>query len=158
MLQHFRITGSARHLPSGIITSEELDARLGLPAGTTFAHTGVRLRHETRPPENAATMARIVINEALASAGREPRDIDMLIDASLCVQQPIPCNAALIQRELGPAAAGIACVDIHTSCLGFIAALQMANGLFATRAAQRIVIVCSETSLRGVNWNEPDSA
>jgi len=158
MLQHFRITGSARCLPSKRIGSDELDARLGLRAGTTFARTGVRWRHEARAPENAATMARHVIAGALASAGRTLRDLDLLIDASLCVQQPLPCNAALIQRELGADAAGIACVDVHASCLGFVAALQMANGLFAAGEARRIAIVCSETALRGVNWDEPESA
>ena len=158
MLQYFRIAGSARYLPRHRISSEELDHRLGLPVGTTAARTGVRFRHEAVEPESAATMARTVIAEALASAARDVRDIDLIIDASLCVQQPIPCNAALVQEAIGPSAAGIPCLDVHASCLGFISALKVVNGLFASGDAQRVLVVCSETALKGVNWSEPESA
>ncbi len=158
MLQHFRITGSARYLPAHKIESEELDDRLGFPRGTTFARTGVQTRHQALAPENAATMAKHVIEQALASARADLSGVDLLIDASLCLQQPIPCNAALIQEALGPAAAGIPCMDTHASCLGFFAALRTVNGLFASESLRRIVVVCAETSLQGVNWAEPESA
>ncbi len=158
MNQHFRIVGSASYLPPLRISSAELDSRLGLAPGTTFRSTGVAYRHQAGPGENAATMAKTVITAALTAAGCELRELDLLIDASLCLQQPRPCNAALIQEALGPQAAGIGCVDIHASCLGFIAAMQMVNGLFASGAAKKAMVVCSETALRGVNWNEPESA
>jgi 3-oxoacyl-[acyl-carrier-protein] synthase III len=158
MHQHFRVIGSARYLPSKRIRSEELDARLRVAPGTTFRHTGVQERHEAVAPETAATMAATVIRDALAAAHCAVGDIDLLIDASLCVQQPIPCNAALMQEALGPAAAGIPCMDVHASCLGFVAALQVVNGLFASGAHRRVIIVCAETPLRGVNWDEPESA
>lgn len=158
MLQHFRIAGSGRYLPAHRVTSEELDARLGFPPGTTFARTGVATRHEASPAESAATMARSVVQAALEDARRSLREVDLLIDASLCQQQPIPCNAALLQEALGPEAEGIPCFDVHASCLGFVAALQVANGLLASGAARRIVIVCAETPLQGVNWDEPESA
>jgi len=158
MLQHFRITGSGRMVPAHRITSEELDGRLGLSPGTTFRRTGVHTRYEAREPENAATMTRTVVAAALAEAGCGLTGIDQIIDASLCLQQPIPCNAALVQESLGPEAAGIPCMDVHASCLGFVAALRVANGLFASQAANRILVVCAETPLKGVNWAEPESA
>src|SRR4051794_2886438 len=98
MQQHFRIIGSARYLPPKRISAEQLDAKLGLPVGTTLSRTGIRFRYEAVAPESAATMAKIVIEDALAAAQCTVREIDFLIDASLCVQQPIPCNAALIQE------------------------------------------------------------
>jgi 3-oxoacyl-[acyl-carrier-protein] synthase-3 len=103
-------------------------------------------------------MASRVVGAAVASAGCSLRDIDLIIDASLSVYQPIPCNAALIQAALGAAAAGIPTIDVHASCLGFLAALQVANGLLASKSIRRAVIVCSETPLQGVNWDEPASA
>ncbi|WP_404425927.1 3-oxoacyl-[acyl-carrier-protein] synthase III C-terminal domain-containing protein [Nibricoccus sp. IMCC34717] len=39
-----------------------------------------------------------------------------------------------------------------------MAALNTVNGLFASGAASRALIVCAETPLQGVNWNEPESA
>jgi len=158
MRQHFRIVGSARYLPETRISAEELDQRLGLPTGWTLRHTGVLYRHQATEPEDGISMARRVVLQALQDARIDLKAIDFLIDASLSLQQPIPCNAALIQQALGPDAAGIPCMDVHASCLGFVAALNVVNGLFASGAARRAVVVCAETPLRGVNWKEPDSA
>lgn len=158
MRQYFRIAGSSRYLPATRVSSVELDQQFGVPEGTTWARTGVRVRHRAVAPESAATMAVRVTRAALAEAGCGLRDLDYLVDASLSVQQPIPCNAALIQEALGEEAAGIPCLDVHASCLGFVAALNVVNGLFAAGGARRILVVCAETPLRGVNWDEPESA
>ncbi len=158
MQQYFQITGSARYLPSHCITASDLDQRLNLEAGWTAKQTGVLRRYQASESENGSTMAREVITGALADARRTLADIDLIVDASLTIQQPIPCNAALIQEALGPEAAGIPAIDVHASCIGFLAALQMVNGLFAAKSAKRAIIVCAETPLRGVNWNEPESA
>lgn len=158
MKQHFKITGSARQVPGKCITADELDQRAGLPAGWTLRHTGVQLRYEAVEPENATTLGRKVILDALDSARLRLTDVELLIDASLCIQQPIPSNSALMQQALGPDAAGCATMDVHSSCLGFVVALQVVNGLFASGAYRRAVIVCAETHLRGVNWDDPESA
>ncbi len=158
MQQHFRITGTGGYLPAHVITAEELDRRLGLPAGWTRTHTGVAARRQRAPEENAAEMACIAAREALNAAGRAVGDLDLIIDASTSQQQPIPCNAALVQEALGPAAAGIAAIDVHCSCLSFVAALNTANALCATSQHRCILIVSAETPLDGVNWRDPASA
>ena len=158
MIQNFTIRGSARALPEKVILADELDVSLGLSKGWTARHTGVLRRHRCSGLAESDALTRKVCFGALQDAGLGLRDLDLIVDASLCVQQPIPCNAALVQACLGPDARGIACMDVHASCLGFIAALNAVNGLFATGAAHRALIVCSESHLKGVNWDEPESA
>jgi 3-oxoacyl-[acyl-carrier-protein] synthase III len=158
MQQYFRIIGSARTLPGKCISSEELDRSRNLPAGWTVQHTGVRFRYEAISPEDATSLGRQVVLDALRSAGLNLSDLELLVDASLSIQQPIPSNSALLQEALGADAAGCATMDIHASCMGFIVALQAVNGLFASGAHRRAVIVCAETPLRGVNWSDPESA
>jgi 3-oxoacyl-[acyl-carrier-protein] synthase III len=158
MKQHFSIAGSARALPRTVIRAEELDRRLGLEPGWTARHTGVLERHQAAGPEEAEALIRQVCLAALAEAGKRLADLDVIIDASLCVQQPIPCNAALVQKALGPGATGIPAFDVHASCLGFLAALNVVNGLFASGSAKRALLICAETPLVGVNWDEPESA
>ena len=158
MQQHFRITGTGGYLPSHTITAEELDTRLALPPGWTRQHTGVIERRQRATGDNAAAMARHAILAALTAAGCSIRDLDLVIDASTSQQQPIPCNAALVLEALGPDAAGIPALDVHCSCLSFVAALNTANALLAVGQHQRILIVSSETPLDGVNWDDPASA
>jgi len=158
MQQHFRIAGTGGYLPARQITAEELDTRLGLTPGWTRRHTGVHVRHQRAADEHATHMGARAARAALAAAGWGLRDLDLIIDASTCQQQPIPCNAALLQEELGAEAAGIAAFDVHATCLSFVAALATVNGLFATGQHRRALIVSAETALDGVNWSDPASA
>lgn len=158
MKQHFKISGSCRTLPKTPLQAEELDRRLGLSPGWTAKHTGVLTRWKCSGPEEALGMTRTVCEGAMQEAGLAWKDLGLIVDASLCVQQPIPCNAALIQAALGEKAAGIPGLDVHASCLSFLTALYCVNGLLAAGSVEHVLIVCVETPLQGVNWDEPESA
>lgn len=158
MQQHFEIIGSGLHLPQRKLTDVDVDARAGLPSGWTAEHTGVLERYECVAPESIATMAHDAVARAMHDARVRWSDVDLILDASTCRHQPIPCNAAAIQQSFGAEAAGIACMDVQSTCLGFIVALQVANALFGTGAYRNIVVVCSEAALLGVDWKEPESA
>jgi 3-oxoacyl-[acyl-carrier-protein] synthase III len=158
MQQHFTIIGTGLYLPPRRLTAEDVDRRAGLPDGWTRKHTGVLNRHECSPPETLASMALEAIGLALREAAMDWSDLDLLIDGSTCRHQPIPCNAAYLQHARGPSAAGVPCMDIHSTCLGFILSLHAANALLATGMYRHIMLVCSETALKGVNWREPESA
>jgi 3-oxoacyl-[acyl-carrier-protein] synthase-3 len=157
MLQHFEIIGSGLHLPQRRLTAADVDARAGLPAGWTASHTGVLERYECAAPETLVSMGHHAIERALRDASVDWSAIDLILDGSTCRHQPIPCNAAAIQQTF-PGAAGIACMDVQSTCLGFLVAVHVANALFATGAYRHIVIVCSEAALLGVDWSEPESA
>lgn len=158
MQQYFRIAGLGGHLPAKVITAAELDARLSLAPGWTLRHTGVATRHQRAPDETATDLGCRAARAALADAGLRLRDIDLIIDASTCQQQPIPTNAALLQKALGPEAHGSAAFDVHASCLSFVVALATANAFFAAGQYRHALIVSAETALNGVNWADPASA
>lgn len=158
MNQHFEVRGTGLYLPGHKLTDEDVDARAGCPAGWTRSHIGVLERYECRPPENMATMACRAIELAMQDAAIGWDGIDLIIDGSTCRCQPIPCNAAFYQQYLGPAAQGIPCMDVQSTCLGFILGVHVANALLAAGSYRHILIVCSETALQGVDWAEPESA
>ncbi len=158
MQQHFRIAGLGGHLPAKVITAAELDARLGLAPGWTLRHTGVATRHQRAPDETATDLGCRAARAALANAGLRLRDLDLIIDASTCQQQPIPTNAALLQEALGSEAHGSAAFDVHASCLSFVVALATTNAFFAAGQYRHALIVSAETALAGVNWADPASA
>ncbi len=158
MQQYFRIIGSGVYLPPHMVSAEEVDQRLSVPAGWTARHAQVLTRYECRPPETIATMAGHAAKRAIDNAQVSLTSIDLIIDCSTSLYQPIPCNAAVYQAQLGSEAAGIPCLDVHGTCLGFLLALNVVNGLLASGAYRRILIVVSEAALAGVNWREPESA
>jgi 3-oxoacyl-[acyl-carrier-protein] synthase-3 len=158
MNQHFEIIGTGLYLPRVALSAEDLDRRVGKPQGWTRDHIGVEWRHECVAPESLGSMAGEAARSALASAGLSWAEIDLIVDASASRHQPIPCNAAHLQAHFGPDAEGIPGFDIQGTCLGFILALHVANGLLAVGDYRHILIVCSEAALAAANWREPESA
>lgn len=158
MHQHFQLIGSGHILPSRTLTAEDVDERIGRPRGWTRKYTGVITRHECTGDESLATMARDASLAALDDADLTLNDIDLLIDASTSRHQPIPSNAPAILRELGAAANGLSCMDVHHACLSFVMAMQVANGLLGIEACQRVLIVSAEACLAAANWNDAESS
>src|SRR5918999_1474674 len=118
-----RILGTGVARPSCQVESSELDTLLNLPEGTVQRRSGVRVRYvETR--RTAASLGAEAARCALAAARLTLDRIDCVVAASGSMDQAMPCNAALIHRELGLGASGVAAFDINASCLGFLAALD----------------------------------
>jgi 3-oxoacyl-[acyl-carrier-protein] synthase-3 len=156
--QHFRLSGTGSYLPQAIVLAEEMDRRLNKPQGYVASTGGVLTRHECRPPETLTSMAIAAARRAIEAANLQWSDLDLIIDASTCRHQPIPCNAALLSQALGTDVKGVPAFDIQSTCLGFIVAMQVANGLFAAGNYEHILVVCSESLLAGVNYSEPESS
>ena len=147
------IRGTGVFLPSQVVSAEEVDLRLGMPKGWSLKHTGVATRRFVTS-ETASEMGASALQDALSASGFT--GVDLLISASGTPQQIIPCTASLISREMGWH--GVPCMDINATCLGFIAALNLASPALAVGRYQRIAIVCSEIASKGLNWSQPEAA
>lgn len=152
-----RIAGLGYHVPPQVVTSAELEQRLGLPPGWIERVTGVR---ERRYAGNAtsAGMAAAAARMALEHAGMAVGDLDAIICASAAPQQAIPCTAVFVQRELGAPEGRSTCFDLNATCMSFLLALQAAAALLASGAYGRILVASSEHPDRSLNFADPESA
>ena len=125
------MVGRGSGLPGSPVPAREIERRANLPDGWIDQHTMVHVRHECTSPETLLTMAKRAAERALSDAKLDWSAIDLIIDGSTSRYQPIPCNAAVFQAAIGPAAEGIACFDVHATCLGFLTAVNVANSLLA---------------------------
>ncbi|WP_419746219.1 3-oxoacyl-[acyl-carrier-protein] synthase III C-terminal domain-containing protein [Xanthomonas phaseoli] len=153
-----RILGTGRHVPAREVSSDELDARWQLPAGTTAARLGVVTRHYVGEGETASSMGAAAAQQALDNAGIDGSQIDCLISACAVMEQPIPCQAVLIQRALGLGDSGIPAFDVNATCLSFLVALDMAANALALGRYRRVLIVSSEVASAGLDDANPGTA
>jgi len=156
--QHFKIAGTGSYFPSKVVLAEDIDARTNQPQGWSREHVGVERRYECIAPETPISMGAAAIERAMSDAGIDWGQVDCIIDCSTCQFRPIPCNAAHYQAVFADAAKNISCFDIQSTCLGSILAIRSINGLFASGDYRTAVLVASESSLAGVNWEQPESA
>jgi len=156
-LRPLRLLGSGVAGALEALPSSAIDARLGLPAGSVEKRSGVRVRGvETR--RSAAELGAAAAREALAAAALELADVDLLMAASATMDQAMPCNAALIHHELGPAARGLPAFDVGASCLGFLVALDTAAALIAAGRYRRVLIVASDIASCGLDWSHLEAS
>ena len=152
-----KIIGLGRYLPSHIVHSSELETVYSLPSGWVEQRNGVRQRRRVTD-ETSSFMAAEAAREALEEAGLEPGELNLIINASGTVEQAIPDTGALIQRHLGLGRSGIPSMSVHTTCLSFITAMDVAATYLNSGRYRNILIASSDISSCGINPKEPESA
>ncbi|SFI62699.1 beta-ketoacyl-ACP synthase III [Thermoflavimicrobium dichotomicum] len=151
-----RIMGVGRYLPKRKVTAEELDQRLGLEKGWVAKKSGVMVRHFVDGETNSQ-MGALAAKEALKEAGLTLSDIDCIVCASGTSEQAIPCNAALIYKELDPEHTGIPAFDVNATCLSFLTAFDHLSYLIDSGRYRYILLISSEIASIGLNWNHKES-
>jgi 3-oxoacyl-[acyl-carrier-protein] synthase-3 len=153
-----KIKGSGRYLPRRVVTSLELDERLGLAGGTFENASGVRSRRYADADESPSFMGAQAAYAALEDAGMKFADIDLILGACGTAEQAIPCTAALVQRAMEQENSGVPCFDVNSTCLSFVTALQVARSFLALGTYKNILIVSSEVASVGLNYKHLESA
>jgi 3-oxoacyl-[acyl-carrier-protein] synthase-3 len=148
-----RILGTGVARPSSQVESAELDALLNLPEGTVQRRSGVRVRY-VEMQRTAAALGAEAGRCALAAAGLTLDQIDCVVAASGSPDQAMPCNAALIHRELGLGDSGVAAFDVNASCLGFLAALDTLSWPLLAGRYRRVLIVAADIASCALDWTE----
>lgn len=150
-IRNIRILGTGMALPEEAVTSDELDRRLGLRAGTTLRQTGVRRRFLSTT-ETAAQLAASACTAALENAGLSWNDIDCLVGTSATMDQALPYNAALIHAELGLSAQRTSTFDIGASCMSFLTGLDTMSYLVHCGRYRNVMLVSSDIATFGLDW------
>ena len=152
-----RITGTGSHLPARRVTNADLVADLaarGVDSSDEWivARTGISARHFAAPDVACSDMALDAARKALAAAGRQPQEIDLIIVATSTPDMVFPSTAAILQNKLG--ANGCPAFDVQAVCSGFIYALTVADAMIRAGAASRALVVGSEIFSRLLDFSD----
>lgn len=155
--QPLKILGMGRYLPKRVVPSAELEPRCDLPQGWIERKQGVRERRWVED-ETASFMGARAAEEALADAHLKKKDLDLIINASGTAEQAIPDGGPLIQRQLDLADSGMPAMSVHTTCLSFLTAMDVAANFLTTGRYGRILIVSADITSCGLNFAHPESS
>ncbi|RXZ79395.1 beta-ketoacyl-ACP synthase III [Paenibacillaceae bacterium] len=155
--RRIRILGTGKYLPSRQVTAAQLDEKLGKPQGWVLKKSGVRVRHYA-DGETVSQMGAKAAWAALEAASLTFDDIDCVICTSSVPEQPIPCTAALIQKEMNQGDSGVPCFDVNSTCLSFLAGLDLISYLVDAGRYSRVLLVAPEIASLGLNEAHAESA
>ena len=150
MQYNFKITGWGYYLPPYIETAEELSKKINKSAHWIIKNAGVSERRISII--DVDKMGAIAAKKAI---GDKPKP-DLIINASGVPKQTIPDTSVFIQKELGYN--GIPSFSIHSTCLSFLSALNIAASLIQGKTYKKILIVSADRGSIGRNYDEPESA
>jgi 3-oxoacyl-[acyl-carrier-protein] synthase-3 len=133
------ITGLGVHVPARVVTNEELSTMVDTSDEWILERTGIRERRFASKEEALTDIALPAAREALAQAGTEARDIDLLICATVTPDMMFPTSSALLADTLG--ADDAAAYDLLAGCTGFMYAIAQAYAMLASGLARRALVV-----------------
>ena len=96
-----RIAGTGRYLPARILTNADLEKMVDTSDEWIVSRTGIRERRIAGPDETTASMAAVAGLRAIAVAGLQPDDIDLILVGTLTPDYPMPSTAALVKDAIG---------------------------------------------------------
>ena len=151
-MTHARILSTGSYLPARVLTNAELERMVDTTDQWIVERTGIRERHLAADDETASTMGLEAARRALAAAGVEARQVDLIIVATTTPDLVFPATACLIQERLGvhecPA------FDVQAVCTGFVYALTIAEKFIRTGSARCALVIGSEVLSRIVDWKD----
>ena len=148
-----RIAGTGRYLPAEVLTNEALAQRVATSDEWIRTRTGIRQRHIAAADEQTSDLATNAAREAIAAAGMQPSDIDLVIVATATPDMIFPSTATIVQDKLGIRNGGAA-FDIAAVCSGFVYALSIADKMVSSGAARNALVIGAEIYSRILDWND----
>ena len=126
-----RVEALAHSLPPHVVTSAEIEhrlgslyERLGLPEGRLELMSGIRERRFFDSGTKPGAISRETARRAIESAGIEPRQIGLLLHGSVCRDQMEPATACGVHAACGLPASCPA-IDISNACLGLLSGMTL---------------------------------
>jgi 3-oxoacyl-[acyl-carrier-protein] synthase-3 len=147
-----QVAGCGAYLPERIITNHELATRLDTSDEWIRQRTGIGERRVAAPGELTSDLAFRAAQRALANAGMNGNDLDLLVLATATPDNTFPATATKVQARLGMTR-GTA-FDVQAVCAGFIFALSVADNAVRLGQSRTALVIGAETFSRILDWED----
>ncbi|HRY71669.1 MAG TPA: 3-oxoacyl-ACP synthase [Spirochaetia bacterium] len=139
---HVGIIGIGTYLPPNYLTAADLSAETGVPEAVIAEKFGIRRKPVAGPEDTTAEMGYKAALRALAQAGVEGRELDLVVWCG-AQHKDYPCWLAglNVAQRLGAERAWS--FDMEAMCGSMMAALDVAKSLMLVRGDLRTVLLVS---------------
>ncbi len=145
------IRGTGRHLPSRLVTNDDLAELMDTSDEWIRQRTGIEQRYWT--PEEGGVGSSDLGYEAskiaLERSGWAPEDIDLIIFATLSPDIFFPGPGCLLQHKLG--LSSTPALDIRQQCTGFLYGAATADAYIKSGLYRKILFVGAEVHSTGLD-------
>ncbi len=145
------IVGVGSAVPEKVLTNADLEKVVDTSDEWIRNMTGIIERRVAAEGEATSDYGVKAGRAALERAGLGPKDLDLIIVATITGDMPFPATASIVQNALG---ASCPAFDLAAGCSGWVYALAVANG-FVTSGTYRNALVIGADLLTSItNWTD----
>ncbi len=138
------ITGWGKCMPSAVLSNADLSTFIDTNDEWITSRTGMKERRISHV--SASEMAVVAAKRALACAGLDAKDVDLIVYGSCSNDEQVPNSASGVQAAIGATKA--ASMDVNTACTSFLYSLSIATAMIRTGVVKNAIVI-------GVEWISP---
>ena len=146
------ITGLGVNVPDRVMTNDDLAKLVDTSDEWIRERTGIRERRFATQEEALSDIALPAVRDALAEAGADPSEIDLVICATVTPDMLFPTTSALLADVLEMRQA--AAYDLLAGCTGFMYAISQAYGMLAAGLSRKALVVGGDLLSKILDWED----
>jgi 3-oxoacyl-[acyl-carrier-protein] synthase-3 len=148
------ITGWGSCMPPAVLSNADLSTFLDTSDEWIRTRTGMRERRVSHV--SATELAVVAAQRALACAGLDAADLELVIYASCSNDEQVPNSASGVQLALGARRASA--MDLNTACTSFLYGLSAATAMIRTGVVRNAVVIGVELISPYMDWDNRNVA
>jgi 3-oxoacyl-[acyl-carrier-protein] synthase-3 len=152
-LRYAQITGWGKYAPPLLMTNDDMAKIVDTSDEWIFSRSGIRQRHYSHV--STGEMAWLSAERALAAAGVDADDIDLIILGSTTPEEICPNTASYIKNRLG--AKNAADFDLNSACTSWFYALNTATDMIKAGSIKKALVIGSERISLAMDWQKRES-
>jgi 3-oxoacyl-[acyl-carrier-protein] synthase-3 len=135
-----------------VLTNHDLEKMVDTSDEWIVSRTGIRERHVAGPHETTASMGAVAGLRAIAVAGLDPDDIDLILLGTLTPDYWMPSTAALVKEAIGNTRA--TAMDLMAACSGFVYGYATAHAYITSGMAKHVLVIGVEALTRFLDYTD----
>ena len=141
-------------MPPAVLSNNAISTFLDTSDEWIITRTGMKERRISHV--SATEMATLAAKRALACAGLNPTDLDLVIYGGVSNEELCPNSASGVQFSLG--ASNAASMDLNTACTSFCYGLAAATAMIQAGQVRNAVVIGVELISRYMDWTNRNVA
>jgi len=146
------ILGTGRAVPDKVLTNADLEKMVDTSDEWITERTGIKERRIGDEKTTASSLGTEAALKALEMAGVSPKELDLILVATVTPDMPFPSASCMVQNNLK--AFHAAAMDLGAGCTGFIYGLSVANGFIKSGQAKTILLIGVEILTKITDWTD----
>lgn len=146
------IQGIGHAVPDKVLTNADLEKLVDTNDAWIRQRTGIAERRVCGPNDSTTSLSVLAGQRALADAGLDPADLDLVVVGTVSSDYPFPSTACLVQDALGAHSAGA--YDVGAACAGFIYSLASASAMVEAGHVKNALVIGVDVLSKYVDYTD----